>query len=293
MNTLLKLTVTGIATSFMLLSCQNENLDDQSANNTTIPTEVAEQLYNLGFDPLNAERKENPTSDGEIAQNGWLVAGDIFITDTDIDNLINTKQELDDDSENRAYRRRSIINTNRNRRNGQRIVRVRFAKENSSTTGRPVRPSGLANRSLRAAINRLNGQNLKMRFQIVGQNASADITVSAKKGSLDGRAGFPVNGNFSSSFVVATAPDQRRLTALLTHELMHAMGFRHSDFRTRSSCRRAGRPNQAFAENNNARHIPGTSRNRNNLNSIMTACYIGKAGLTGEDKKALRRLYGR
>lgn len=78
---------------------------------------------------------------------------------------------------------------------------------------------------------------------------------------------------------------------VITHELGHTVGFRHSDYFNRSiSCGRGGNEGSAGV---GAIHIPGTPTGATVGDSIMNSCF--RSSETGEftstDVTALRELY--
>jgi len=137
-------------------------------------------------------------------------------------------------------------------------------------------------------------------------NENADIAIRHRNsGGAGGSAGFPkrtflsrpprfVNNPHKEVLIdVATIPfGQDVLEHVITHEIAHCIGFRHTDFFNRNlSCRTGGNEGQAGV---GAIHIPGTPAMVGiDRNSIMTACFDG--GETGEftnfDIIALRFLW--
>ncbi|KAA1243499.1 hypothetical protein, partial [Aquimarina sp. RZ0] len=70
----LKLVVTGLIASTLLVSCQKDDIETiaiEQSTLSTVPAGISQKLINLGVNPTNAERYEQKTSDGKVTQ-GWL-----------------------------------------------------------------------------------------------------------------------------------------------------------------------------------------------------------------------------
>ncbi|KAA1245183.1 M57 family metalloprotease [Aquimarina sp. RZ0] len=293
----LKLITTSVLISATLFSCQKDDIEtEQNSNqseiitvsNNNVPEDVATKLRKLNFNPDFVTRKEITVSNGKVIK-GWL-ADDIFISDKQISLLDETNNT------ERAYIRNTRVDPSIGvRRNGQRIIRVRIDNGSDSATGEtnPILPNH--RRALRAAVGALNNLNLNLRWEILGDNSTifdVETSISIGNGPIDGFAGSMFNGN-PGGFISASAPNNRQLRGVLIHEIMHSIGFRHSDFRTRNSCQNVN-PRQVFDEgSDDANFVSGTVRDDNFMNSIMTACFIGNTSLSREDVNALRSIYRR
>lgn len=110
-----------------------------------------------------------------------------------------------------------------------------------------------------------------------------------------GVAGFPVAGLPFPTITIGSQSIQYgvdTLEHLITHELGHTIGFRHTDYYNRSiSCGTGGNEGAAGI---GAIHIPGTPTDASVGASVMNSCF--RASETGEfpgnDIIALRALYG-
>jgi hypothetical protein len=145
-----------------------------------------------------------------------------------------------------------------------------------------------------------NYTNLNLWFDMVRTNgpggAGCDATITAVLvAGGGGSAGFPSGGlpygqinigNQVASYGVNVA------THVITHELGHAIGFRHSDYYNRSiSC--GGFASNEGSAGVGAVHIPGTPATASFNGSVMNACFHGGSNgqWTASDLTALNTLY--
>jgi len=143
-----------------------------------------------------------------------------------------------------------------------------------------------------------NYTDLNLSFDMVrtsGNDAGCDAEITMTiKGGAGGSSGFPsgglpygaVNvGKSTASYGLAVA------THVITHELGHCVGFRHSDYYNRTiSCGTGGNEGDAGV---GAVHIPGTPTDAVNDGSVMNSCFNqGSTGQwTSSDLTAVNSLY--
>jgi uncharacterized protein YcfL len=144
------------------------------------------------------------------------------------------------------------------------------------------------------AIDNYNSQNLRIYF-VRGSAADCTASISARTTSgVGGSSGFPSGGKPYGTINIGTGLQSYSVDVnehVITHEIGHTIGFRHTDYYDRSiSCGSGGDEGQS---NVGAIHIPGTPTDARTGGSIMNACF--RSSETGEwsssDKTALDYLY--
>jgi hypothetical protein len=150
---------------------------------------------------------------------------------------------------------------------------------------------------LQQAVANYNNLSLGLTLTLTfGNNIAAnDIVVWSIAGGGGGNAGFPSNGDpFNlvqiQAGTVNFGPDV--IEHVITHEIGHCIGLRHTDFFNRSiSCGNGGNEGGAGI---GAIHIPGTPAMVNiDMNSIMLACFNGTENgeFSADDITSLNFLY--
>jgi Dual-action HEIGH metallo-peptidase len=147
---------------------------------------------------------------------------------------------------------------------------------------------------LDAAIDNYNGLGLRITFAR-GSASDCTATISAKTmNGVGGSAGFPKGGKPYGTINIGTGLQDYSVDVnehVITHELGHAIGFRHSDYYNRAiSCGSGGNEGSAGV---GAIHIPGTPTDARVGGSVMNSCF--RSSETGEwsssDRTALDYLY--
>ncbi|WP_164018554.1 zinc-dependent metalloprotease [Pyxidicoccus trucidator] len=148
---------------------------------------------------------------------------------------------------------------------------------------------------LDAAIENYNSQGLSFTM-VRGPATGCSANIAAKTTSgTGGSAGFPKGGKPYGTINIGTGLNTYSVDVnehVITHELGHTIGFRHSDYYDRSiSC--GGSAANEGASNVGAIHIPGTPTTANVGGSIMNSCF--RSSESGEwsssDRTALNALY--
>jgi len=238
------------ATTFF--SCQREDAQVPAAKAQTeqISEETLSKIKHLGFG----------TSDVKRIPGGFLVEGDILLTQKSLDEVPDHKLLRVGDEEH--YRTNNLVYTGGT---------VRTITVSMSTA-----LNSCYSNALNAAITRYNNLGLLLRFQRV--TSGGNINVVSGSGSFLASAGFPANGNPYPQVVVnvsamGTCPSTGYITTILAHEIGHCIGFRHTDYMDRSySC--GGSYANEGASTVGAIHIPGTPTGPDPT-SWMLACIGG------------------
>ncbi len=144
------------------------------------------------------------------------------------------------------------------------------------------------------AIENYNSQNLSFTM-VRGSAPDCSATISAKTAnSTGGSAGFPTGGKPYGTINIGVGLQNYSDDVnehVITHELGHCIGFRHSDYYNRAiSCGSGGDEGDAGV---GAIHIPGTPTTATVGGSIMNSCFSSTetGEWTSSDVTALDSLY--
>lgn len=147
---------------------------------------------------------------------------------------------------------------------------------------------------LTRAVDNYNAQPLVFDFQIGGTGCQASISITTTTGA-GGSAGFPTNGNpYAGPVYIGTGTTSYGVAVVehvITHELGHCVGFRHSDYYNRTiSCGSGGNEGTAGV---GAILIPGTSGTAVVGGSLMNSCFRSSesGNFTSSDLTALNAIY--
>ncbi|MBL3657107.1 M57 family metalloprotease [Fulvivirga sediminis] len=276
-----------VSLTILLFSC-NDDAESiiQEGDPLAITDEVMQQFKELGFDP--SDMRSEFTEDVITGESSpvYIVENDIRISPSEL------KIMLEDYSKGKPiteqYRTTNLVSAPRTIS----VLGYYSTSGSSSSYLDATMRSGLE-----LAIENYNELNLGIQFTLgFGTNSSAyDIVVKRVSGNGGGQAGFPTGGNPYGSVIIQSGTSNYGLNVVehvLTHELGHCVGFRHTDYFNRAiSCGSGGNEGSAGV---GAINIPGTPGTTNvDLNSIMLACF--NANQSGEfsayDKTALNTLY--
>ena len=157
--------------------------------------------------------------------------------------------------------------------------------------------TGVFGTALDAAISNYNERALTFSMRRIASNRTGcDAVITGRiSGPTGGSSGFPSGGQPFNKFQIGSGLKSfavSTITHVITHELGHTIGFRHSDFFDRSiSC--GGSPSNEGDGGIGAILIPGTPSGANVGGSIMNSCFrtVETGEFTSSDVTALNALY--
>jgi hypothetical protein len=232
-----------------------------------ISQETLAKIATLGFS----------TNDVQKIDEGYLVEGDIILTDADL--YARPASPSLRIAEEEQYNTNNLVSVG----GGKRTITV-------SSSGNV---SSALSAAIDHAIDRYNAQNLLITFSRVGSGGNINISI-VNTGQYIASSGFPTSSgnpygtvkyakkysNYSDGF----------MTTVIAHEIGHCIGFRHTDYMNRSySCGIGGNEGDGGV---GANLIPGTPSGPDAA-SWMLACLSSSTNrpFNDNDIKALNYLY--
>ena len=282
-----------------IVSCQKDEVSEEAAQPEVqqgVSTDILEKVRDLYMNPTDVVAHKFTDFEGN-EQSGFLISGDQFMTEAQINEALElNSQSAEDGLGAKQYATRNRVRANT-------VIRV-MGYTGGRVSGGPENValglSGNMRTGLQRAINNYNAENINLRFDLffssnAGDSGDADMIVySIPSRGAGGIAGFPSNGR-PFRFVRINEPTGRSNADInehvITHEIGHSIGFRHTDYFSRQSC---GQNTNEGSGGVGAIRIPGTPSGFDPT-SIMLSCFNN--GVNGEfnnnDKTALRALYPR
>ncbi|MEE9349902.1 MAG: M57 family metalloprotease [Flavobacteriaceae bacterium] len=273
------LTTIILALLLINISCSSENeMNDSNEPSQKAYPEIVEKLEELQFNADELELVNLKLPDGTEME-VFEFEDDIVMSREQIEEM----QFVGYDTSSKQYRSSNLVNT----WGGVRTLRI--VGWNAGANGLNARERT----ALTWAVHNYNSLNLNIRLSLSwGTNANGkDIVMfndSSVTGKSGGKSGFPWRGNpykWVRIYGIHNHPTNT-IEAVMTHEIGHAIGMRHSDWWSRQSCNRGVRREYTGI------HIPGTTSGYD-YTSIYNACV--RSNTNGEinhnDRIALRYLY--
>lgn len=218
--------------AFLFATCTKNQPVNEVLQTSRITEEVKAKISNLGF------------STDEIieVENGFIVEGDIFLSEKDLADVQPDILSLFI-GEEEQYNTTNLVT----------------GLPRTITVSRTGNINANVNAAIDAAIARYNAANLQLTFVAVPSGGNINITI-VNGGSFIASAGFPTGGNPYNEVKFNKQYQNWQLNTLASvfaHEMGHCIGFRHTDYMDRSySC--GGSATNEGASSVGAIHIPGT-----------------------------------
>ncbi|MCD2260380.1 M57 family metalloprotease [Psychroserpens luteolus] len=291
------LTLAGLCLIFSFQSCEKESVTEDISNldediiinmnnleNRTLvtDTELLDAIQTLDIDVGIVSIGDFHLPDGTIEERIYI-GSDIVFTRDELNTLAGIGTDL-----NRQYRTFNLVSAN-----NQTINILGY------TGGSQALSSKAQTALTRAVANYNNISNMTLQFNLsFGTNyQAADMVVydnSINNPGNGGVAGFPNSNGEPNKFVQIYGIEQFSTNVnehVITHEIGHSIGFRHSDWFDRLSCPPSSQGNEGSGSNG-AVHIAGTPTGRD-LSSVMQACFSTSVSgnFNGNDVTALRAMY--
>lgn len=258
------------------------NGDNNNSRETVTDENIINLVRSLEIDAGTITKGEFHLPDGTVEERIYI-GDDIVVTEAELKAM----QAID--AQSRQYRTFNLVT------GSNRTIDILGYTGNDQF--------GLSNRgqtALQWAVNnynRLSGVTLQFNLTYGTNFNAADMVVydnSTNNSGSGGVAGFPTNAGAPHKFIQIYNLDGFSTNVnehVITHEIGHAVGFRHSDFFDRLSCPASSQGNEGSGPDG-AVHVAGTPTGRD-VTSVMQACFSSSEDgeFNGNDITALRNMY--
>ncbi|WP_026837658.1 M57 family metalloprotease [Gillisia sp. JM1] len=263
----------------LFTSCEKDELNTSAQEETLsvtseVPESVLQKIAALHFNPKGAEVGKIMLPGGGFEKT-YIVEGDIALNADQLNNMSSSNIQ------DKQYRTFNLVSNNKT------IDVIGYTGGSQALTSKQ-------RTALQYAINNYNRLNIGLSFTLTfGTDYSPyDIVVyQTINGEAGGVAGFPSDGNPYKFVQIYDGMEQYSVDTnehVMTHEIGHTLGMRHTDWFSRQSCGQSGEA----AGSDGAVHIPGTPTGFDST-SIMLACFGANEDgeFNGNDITAFEYLY--
>ncbi|MEM8763791.1 MAG: M57 family metalloprotease [Bacteroidota bacterium] len=286
MNTLKMLTF-GLACIILLGSCETENLEDAPDTQQQITNEDPNQEALEITDEVIGILKDNYFNVNEVK------VVDFYLPDGSTEKRYQIEDDITFTSEHVQWLKQLGKSTRNYYTNN--LVSPRTLTIIGYTGGGGFGLSSKERTALQWAVNNYNRLNLTISMSLTFGTAFQDkdmvVYHNPNQTGSGGSAGFPSNGN-PNKFIQIYGLDNFSTNVnehVITHEIGHSVGFRHTDWFSRQSC---GENINEGVGSIGANPIPGTPAGYDPT-SLMLACFSASddGEFNNNDITALRFLY--